>query len=163
MHVRYTSSQLARRPGLVGKSLRVHADPQDLRQLVVTTDAGEMLEPLLASGPWREHRHSLWLRRAFFKAQRQRELDFAAGLDPIEAFLTLRRKQASKSKRAATDISRAEHERAKGRRSAQPPLSPTDPLKPAQPSAASGPPTTQGMVSGDVVARPIRITRGFAQ
>ena len=162
MHVRYTSSQLARRPGLVGQSLRVHADPQDLRQLVVTTDSGDMLEPLLASGPWRDHPHSLWLRRAFFKAQRQRQLDFSTGLDPIEAFLTLRRKQASKSKRAATDISRAEHDRAKGVRSATP-LPPADPLAPAQASAVATLLTTQGSACADVAPRPIRIARGFAR
>lgn len=155
MHVRYTSAQLAGRPGLVGQSLRVHADPQDLRQLVVTTGASEMLDPLLASGAWREHRHSLWLRQAFFKAQRQRQLNFAAGQDPIEGFLTLRRKQASKSKRAATDISRAEHERAKGRRSA------TDQHKPAEPSAATAQPPA--MASRNVAPRPIRIARGFAR
>ena len=95
MHVRYTSSQLARRTSLVGQTLRVHADPQDLRQLVVATSSGEILEPLQASGPWRGHAHSLWLRRAFFKAKRQRQLDFAAGDDPIEAFLAHRRKEGS--------------------------------------------------------------------
>jgi putative transposase len=162
MHVRYTSAQLARRPGLVGQSLRIHVDPQDLRQLVVTTGAGEMLDPLLASGTWREHRHSLWLRQAFFKAQRQRQLNFAAGQDPIEVFLTLRRKQAPKSKRAATDASRAEHERAKGRRSAEP-ISSVDEPKPAAPGAAAAQPPAQGMVSDNVVPRPIRIARGFAR
>lgn len=106
MHVRYTSTQLSKRPGLVGQLLHVHADPQDLRQVIVTTSSGEIMEPLLASGPWRDHAHSLWLRRAFFKAKRQRQLDFAAGDDPIEAFLEHRRKEARRSKRAASDVSR---------------------------------------------------------
>jgi len=78
--------------------LHVHASSQDLRQLVVVTTAGEILEPLLASGPWREHPHSQWLRRAFFKAKRLRQLDFAAGDDPIEAFLAHRRKEAHHSR-----------------------------------------------------------------
>ena len=131
MHVRYTSPQLSRRPGLVGQTLRVHADPQDLRQLVVTTTSGEILEPLLASGPWREHAHSLWLRRAFFKAKRMRQLDFAAGDDPIEAFLAHRRRQARRSKRAASDIARVQHERARAKSSAK--------ADPAAPEKASEP------------------------
>jgi len=168
MHVRYTSPQLACRAGLVGHSLRVHADPQDLRQLVVTTESGEILEPLLASGAWRAHRHSLWLRRAFFKAKRQRQLDFAMGEDPIEAFIALRRKQASKSKRASTDIARAQHDRAKGRHSPEP-ATPTVQAKQGHPPPSSTPPSpspsTQmpALETGSVKARSLRITRGFAQ
>jgi len=97
---------------MVGQMLSVHANPQDLRQLVVITTAGEILEPLLASGHWREHAHSLWLRREFCKAKRLRQLDFAAGDDPIDAFLAHRRKEARRSKRAASDVARVQHERA---------------------------------------------------
>jgi putative transposase len=164
MHVRYTSLELARRVGLVGRSLRVHADPQDLRQLVVATESGEILEPLQASGAWREHRHSLWLRRAFFKAKRQRQLDFAAGQDPIEAFLALRRKQASKSKRATTDIARVQRDRAKGRQ-ALPAETSTSPPKSAAPPLSSEPAPTelQGLATGPVRGKTLRITRGFAR
>ena len=160
MHVRYTSTQLSRRPGLVGQTLRVHADPQDLRQLVVTSTSGEILEPLLASGPWREHAHSLWLRRAFFKAKRQRQLDFASGDDPIEAFLAHRRKEARRSKRAASDIARVQHERARAKSSANADF--TLPEKsPAQaPETGSALP---GLVSGRVKARALRIEPGFSR
>jgi putative transposase len=160
MHVRYTSTQLSRRPGLVGQTLRVHADPQDLRQLVVTSTSGEILEPLLAGGPWREHAHSLWLRRAFFKAKRQRQLDFASGDDPIEAFLAHRRKEARRSKRAASDIARVQHERARAKSSANADF--TLPEKsPAQaPETGSALP---GLVSGRVKARALRIEPGFSR
>jgi putative transposase len=162
MHVRYTSVQLARRVGLVGQSLRVHVDPQDLRQLVVVTQSGEILEPLLASGAWREHRHSLWLRRAFFKAKRQRQLDFVAGQDPIEAFLALRRKQASKSKRASTDIARVQSDRAKGHAAAAPTTS-TGQATLEQTPQSPTPPELQALATEPVKGKSLRITRGFAR
>jgi putative transposase len=153
MHVRYTSIQLSRRPSLVGQTLRVHADPQDLRQLVVTTPFGEILEPLLASGPWREHAHSLWLRRAFFKAKRQRQLDFAAGDDPIEAFLAHRRKEARRSKRAASDIARVQHERARATTPAN-----ADPAQTPESGSA-----LSGLVTGPVKAVSLRIDSGYSR
>ena len=161
MHVRYTSLQLAKRPGLVGQQLRVHADPQDLRQLVVATTSGEILEPLLVSGPWRGHAHSLWLRRAFFKAKRQRQLDFAAGDDPIEAFLAHRRKEARKSKRAASDVARAQHERAKSKPSSKtastaPQSAPVE--TPSEPGSA-----VHGLVTGRIKALSLRIEPGFSR
>ena len=70
MHVRYTSAQLAKSGRLLGKKLRVYSDPSDLRTLLAVTPDGEVLEPLLASSIWRHERHSLWLRREFFKAKR---------------------------------------------------------------------------------------------
>lgn len=157
MHVRYTSAQLSKRPGLVGQLLRAHADPQDLRQLVVTTPAGEIMEPLLASGPWRDHAHSLWLRRAFFKAKRQRQLNFAAGDDPIEAFLEYRRKEARRSKRAASDVARVQHERA----AASP--SPSSDLAPEATPTVASQPSVPGLVSGPVRASSLRIGSGFPQ
>ena len=157
MHVRYTSAQMAKRPGLVGQQLRVHADPQDLRQLVVSTSAGEILEPLLASGPWRNHAHSLWLRRAFFKAKRERQLDFADGDDPIEAFLAHRRKEARRSKRAASDIARVQHERAK------PSSSNADLSAMNAPQDAPELRPVPGLVSGPVKARTLRIEPGFSR
>jgi hypothetical protein len=160
MHVRYTSAQLSKRPALVGQLLRVHADPQDLRQLVVATTSGEIMEPLLASGPWRDHAHSLWLRRAFFKAKRQRQLDFAEGDDPIEAFLAHRRKEARRSKRAASDIARVQHESARPR-----PSSSTN-LAALVKSAADAPEPSMslpGLVSGPVKAKSLRIEPGFSR
>ncbi|HSV46186.1 MAG TPA: hypothetical protein VLJ58_10375 [Ramlibacter sp.] len=147
MHVRYTSLQLTQRPGLVGKTLLIHADPQDLRQLVATTEEGEILEPLQASGPWRLHAHSLWLRQAYFAAKRRRELDALSGADPFGAFLALRVKQAAKHKRAASDIARVKHEQAKP--APLPTQLPPDP--PAQLAQPTGP----------VKARRLRIPPGF--
>lgn len=110
MHVRYTSEQFARRGDLLGQTLHVHVDPHDLRDLTAVTQTGEILDPLLASGPWRNQAHSLWLRREFFAAKRCNQLDRAAGDDPIASFVAQRKQAALKSKRAATDVARVQHE-----------------------------------------------------
>jgi transposase InsO family protein len=72
LHVRYTSAQLAASPALVGQHLRVHVDPQDLRQLTAVTHDGQVLEPLRAASIWGIEAHTLWMRREFFKAKRAR-------------------------------------------------------------------------------------------
>ena len=72
---------------------------------------------LTATQP-RSERHSQWLRQAFYKAKRQRELNFAMGEDPIAAFLHLRKREATKRKRAANDVARMQHERARQIKSA---------------------------------------------
>jgi putative transposase len=117
MHVRYTSEQLAKSARLSGTKLRVHVDPSDLRTLIAVTAEAEVLEPLLASSIWRHERHSLWLRREFFKAKRAKTLAADADDNPIEAFVKQRREAARKTskqkanKRAATDLARVQHER----------------------------------------------------
>ncbi len=117
MHVRYTSAQLAKSGRLLGKKLRVYSDPSDLRTLLAVSPEGEVLQPLLASSIWRHERHSLWLRREFFRAKRLRTLAFDADDDPIEAFVRQRRQAARKksggkaSKRAASDLARAQRDR----------------------------------------------------
>ncbi|GAB7549376.1 hypothetical protein CS8_090810 [Cupriavidus sp. 8B] len=46
-----------------------------------------------------------------FKAKRARELDFGPGDTPIEILFALRRKQAAKRRRAASDIAQVGRER----------------------------------------------------
>lgn len=159
MHVRYSSAQLARRGQLLGTKLRVHADPSDLRSLVAVTPEGEVLEPLLASSVWRHERHSLWLRREFFKAKRAKLLAEDADDDPIEAFVTQRRAAAHKksrskaSKRAATDLARAQHDRKAKPGSAK------DPVGAPAPEAA--PAALGQLATGLAKARKLHIEPGF--
>jgi putative transposase len=150
MHVRYTSAQLAKSGRLLGKKLRVYSDPSDLRTLVAVTPDGEVLEPLLASSVWRYERHSLWLRREFFKAKRTRMFDADADDDPIEAFVKQRRQAARKksgrkaSKRAASDLARAQRDRR------------TDPGADTSQAAA---PTGRAAVLDQLATGPVRATR----
>jgi putative transposase len=153
MHVRYTSTQLVKTGRLLGKKLRVYADPSDLRTLVAVTPEGEVLEPLQASSVWRHERHSLWLRREFFKAKRARLLKLDAGDDPIGAFVEQRRQAARKksgkkaSKRAASDLARAQRDRR------------TNPRTPAStaPAPSNPPAVLDQLASGPVQAKRLHI------
>ena len=157
MHVRYTSTQLVRSGRLLGKKLQVYSDPSDLRTLVAVTPDGEVLEPLLASSVWRYERHSLWLRREFFKAKRTRMLGVDADDDPIEAFVQLRRQAARKksgrkaSKRAASDLAQAQRDRR------------TDPNADASQAAAptGRPAVLDQLATGPVHAARLRIEPGL--
>lgn len=147
-HVRYTSEQLARRSAWIGRTLRVRFDPLDLRRLQVTTSTGEILDDLLASGPWRHEPHSLRLRQQVFAAKRRRQLEVGEGENPIEAFLALRRKEAGKRRRAASDLAQVQHERATA--------------KPSQVHEVTMPPTPV-LVTGPVKGKQLRIRRGYAR
>ena len=152
-HVRYTSERLARSSGLIGQRLRVHYDPSDLRRLWVCTEDGHMLDDLFASGKWRDEPHSLRLRQQIFKAKRARELDFGPGDNPIEVFLALRRKQAAKRRRAASDIAQVQRERQTAKPPPSAPASET--VTPVQPPA----PLAKGPVKG----KALRIARGYSR
>ena len=157
LHVRYTSKQLANRSDLIGKAIHIHIDPQDLRAVTAVTSDGEIMEPLWASGPWRNHVHSVWLRREFFAAKRLKQLDSADGNDPIASFVALRKKAASTSKRAATDVARIEKEQ---RQRTNEQATPTDAGVPPENVATN--PLSQ-LVSGPVKGKSLHIARGFAR
>lgn len=147
-HVRYTSEQLTRRSALIGRKLRVRFDPMDLRRLQVTTSTGDLLDDLLASGPWRHEPHSLRLRQEVFAAKRKRQLEVGEGENPIEAFLALRRKEAGKRRRAASDLAQVQHERATAKPSQMPEV---------------GMPPAPVLVTGPIKGKELRIRRGYAR
>jgi hypothetical protein len=147
-HVRYTSEQLVRRSALIGRTLRVRFDPMDLRRVQVTTEAGDILDDLLASGPWRHEPHSLRLRQQVFAAKRKRQLEVGEGENAIEAFLALRRKEAGKRRRAASDLAQVQQERASA--------------KPTQVPEVAKPPAPV-LVTGSVKGKQLRISRGYAR
>ncbi|KDP87745.1 hypothetical protein CF70_034675 [Cupriavidus sp. SK-3] len=152
-HVRYTSERLARSSGLIGQRLRIHYDPTDVRTLWACTEDGHMLDDLFASGQWRNEPHSLRLRQEIFKAKRARQLDFGPGENPIEAFLALRRKQAGKRRRSASDIAQVQRERRTASR-----LVPTT----AADAVTSAPPPTP-LATGPVKGKALRIARGYSR
>lgn len=162
LHVRYTSTELARRSALIGTRLRIHVDPADLRQLTACTEDGQIMEPLLASGPWRHEPHSLRLRQLVFKAKRARELTFGPGDNPIEAFLSLRRKQAPKKRRAASDIAQVQRERRAERKAAMPASTASTTATSDDALAPSATPGSQ-LATGPVKGQALSIRRGFAR
>lgn len=145
-HVRYTSEQLAHRASLIGKKLRIYFNAKDMRKLRAFTQDGQPLDDLQASGPWRHEPHSLRLRQEVFKAKRDKQLAFVAGESPIEAFVKLRRANASKSRRAASDLARIQRERRDA-----PSHEPIE-----------GQPITQ-LATGPIKGKKLRIARGFAR
>lgn len=152
-HVRYTSERLARSSGLIGQRLRIHYDAADLRKLWACTEDGQMLDDLFASGKWRDEPHSLRLRQQVFKAKRARQLDFGPGDNPIEAFVALRRRQAGKRRRAASDIAQVQRER----RSAESQTvgAAEEPVRTVQPVAT--------LATGPVKGKVLRIVRGYSR
>lgn len=149
-HVRYTSHLLARRSDLAGQQLRIYFNPNDLRTIIAYTEDGHSLDELMASGPWLREPHSLRLRQQIFKARRAGMLNFDGGDNQIESFLALRRTQARKRKRAASDIAQVQTDRAASRA----------PINPSTPEVS--PPLTQ-LVTGKVSGKNLRIIRGFAR
>jgi hypothetical protein len=147
-HVRYTSEQLTRRSALIGRKLRVRFDPMDLRRLQVTTEKGDLLDDLWASGPWRHEPHSLRVRQQVFAAKRRRQLEVGEGENPIDAFLALRRKEAGKRRRAASDLAQVQHDRAM----AKPSQVPEDRASP-----------TPKLVTGPIKGNELRIKRGYTR
>lgn len=149
-HVRYTSEQLSHRSDLIGQHLLIRFDHTDLRRLTASTPDGQFLQELLASGPWRTEAHSLRLRQQVFKAKRARTLDFSATDNPIEAFLALRRTQAPKRRRSASDIAQVQRER---KAAALPPERSAPAPSEAERQRATGP----------IKGKPLRIARGFGR
>jgi hypothetical protein len=119
-----------------------------------------VLDDLLASGPWRHEPHSLTVRQEVFKAKRRRQLEFGAGDNPIEAFLALRRKDAGKRRRSASDIAQVQRERKAAAAKAKAGATAPSPLAPAP---APPEPVSSQLVTGPVKGKQLRIERGYAR
>ena len=96
--VRYSSRLLQQATDLIGKSLRIFIDPQDLRVVHAYLDDGAEFGPLNASRPWHLTQHSVKLRQEILRLRRQRKLHFTEGDDPVQVFLNFKRKQVSKQR-----------------------------------------------------------------
>ena len=94
--VRYSSRLLQQAPDLIGGTLRVFVDPQDLRVVHAYLTDGNEFGPLSAARPWHRTPHSLRLRQEILRLRRQRKLHFTPAEDPVQAFLHAQRKQATK-------------------------------------------------------------------
>ena len=94
--VRYSSRLLQQATDLIGQSVRVFIDPQDLRVVNAYLEDGAEFGPLNASRPWHLTRHSVRLRREIMRLRRQRKLHYTEGDDPVRVFLDFKRKQVSK-------------------------------------------------------------------
>jgi putative transposase len=143
-HVRYTSPRLARSPELIGQSLRIFYDADDIRILRAYRADGTELGELKAGGLWSTSPHSLDLRKRIFKAKRLRQLRFGDSDDPVEAYLNYKRGQSKRSRKAASEIAHIK-ERIQADQRKDPPASSPTPVPPDPvPYLASGPVPGQG-------------------
>lgn len=105
--VRYTSPILSSSPALIGKRLRVYFDVRDIRTVKAFFDDGAELGILTAARPWCTTPHSLRVRQEIFRLKRAGKLQYREGDDPVECWAKYKRQQARSSKRAATDLAKA--------------------------------------------------------
>jgi len=96
--VRYSSRLLQQATDLMGQSLRIFIDPQDLRVVHAYLESGAEFGALTASRPWHLTQHSVRLRQEIMRLRRQRKLHFGEGDDPVRVFLDFKRKQRSKQR-----------------------------------------------------------------
>ena len=96
--VRYSSRQLQQATDLLGKSIRIYVDPQDLTVVQAYLANGSEFGPLNAARPWHRSKHSLRLRQEIQRLQRARKLHFSEGDDPVQVYFAYKR--AASGKRA---------------------------------------------------------------
>lgn len=152
-HVRYASHVMAQAPQLIGKTLRVCFDAEDIRTLrVFLADGTELGEPR-ASGMWQLTTHSLEMRQRIFKAKRLRELRFREQEDPVQVILEYKRSMARRSRRAASGLAEIRERLARPARIG-------GPAKSSEPEDPPG--ATLPLASGPVKPARLRIPPGFA-
>lgn len=96
---RYTSGVLSQATGLVGKRLRVHIDPIDLRQVRVFLPNGTELGFLKVMGRWQYTKHSWKTRKIINSLISKKTLVISKFDDPVQAymkFLSLRNRKTTK-------------------------------------------------------------------
>ncbi len=103
---RYSSDVLSGNVALIGKKLRIYFDSQDLRRVRAYFENGDELGILIAARPWCFTAHSLRVRREIMRLRALGKLRYREGDDAVEAFAKYRRKEASRSKRAARDLAK---------------------------------------------------------
>lgn len=103
-HVRYTSHRLAKSPQLIGQTLRIYYDADDIRVLRAYLADGTELGELKAGGLWSMTPHSLEMRKRIFKVKRLRQLRFGDSDDPVQAYLNFKRGQSKRSRKVASEI-----------------------------------------------------------
>jgi hypothetical protein len=104
--VRYTNMVLACSAQLIGQSLRVYINADDLRCVRAFLADGSELGVLEAQGAWRVVPHNLTLRKEIMKARGCRRSGNTLTGNPIEAYVQTKVAEAKRSRRAASDVAR---------------------------------------------------------
>jgi putative transposase len=102
--VRYTSDVLRDKLPLRGQKIRIYFNTQDIRQLQAYALDGSELGVLVAPRSWNRTPHSLRQRQEINRLVRLGKLRYRSDEDAIEAYAAYKRRQAGKSKKAATTL-----------------------------------------------------------
>jgi len=123
--VRYTSEVLASSGSLLGSSLRIYYNSDDLRTVRAFLEDGTELGILKAQGAWGEISHDLSMRRELMKLRGKKRL--MATLDQffIDDFIEHKKSRAKRSRRAASDLERTQRVLDKSPVAATPPGPPS--------------------------------------
>jgi hypothetical protein len=152
--VRYTNMVLASSAQLVGQSLRIYINADDLRCVRAFLADGSELGNLDAQGAWRVMPHNLTLRREILKASSSRASSHTPVENPFEAYVQTKVATAGRSRRAASDAARTLRLLA----NAPTAKTPTGPLGPdTSPETPSAEPAEKADVDADTApVEPIR-------
>ncbi|MFM0007978.1 integrase [Paraburkholderia dipogonis] len=152
--VRYTNAVLACSAQLIGQSLRVYINSDDLRCVRAFLADGSELGVLEAQGAWRVVPHNLTLRNEIMRLKGRRQSADASAGNPIEAYVQTKVAEAKKSRRAASDVARTLRLLA----TAPTVRTPTGPLQPEISTVSSSVTTPEAVetVADTSLAPPIR-------
>ena len=106
--VRYSSLVLGEATRLIGKPLRLHMDPDDVRVIWSYLPSGEELGPLTAARPWNGTPHSLRLRQEILRMRRRKQLEYGELDDPVLVFAIAQRKHGAKRRKVKPGLAEAE-------------------------------------------------------
>ena len=104
--VRYTNMVLASSAQLIGQSLQVYINADDLRSVRAFLADGSELGVLDAQGAWRVLPHNLTLRREILKVKSSSSSGHMEAENPIDAYVQTKVAAANRSRGAASDAAR---------------------------------------------------------
>lgn len=96
---RYTNGALSQAAGLVGKRLKIHIDPRDLRQVRAFLPNGSELGFLKVMGRWQYTKHSWKTRKIINSLVSKKLLAVSKFVDPVQVymnFLSIRNKKTTR-------------------------------------------------------------------
>ncbi|MGF6293296.1 integrase [Paraburkholderia youngii] len=102
--VRYANSVLATSTQLIGQHLLIYMNADDLRSVRAFLADGTELGVLDAKGAWRVVPHNLKLRQQILRQTGRRRRPACLDLNPIEAYIDEKLRQAKKTRKAATEL-----------------------------------------------------------
>ena len=104
--VRYSNAVLAASAIWIGKEIRLYYNSQDLRTVRAFLADGTEIGVLKAQGAWGEYPHDLALRRAIMTATGRKRFGRVLEDSFLSDYVEHKRKQAKRSRRAASDMAR---------------------------------------------------------